>query len=46
MASKDTGHKEKKRAKKDKAKKPASLTSVRAPMPEPERRGRTKRDRD
>ncbi len=44
MASKDKGHREKKRPKKDKAKKPASLTSGRAPMPEPERRGRTRRE--
>lgn len=44
MASKDKGHREKKRPKQGKAKKAASQSPVRAPMPEPERRGRTKRD--
>ena len=44
MARKDKGHKEKKRPKKDKAKKDSVQSVVRAPMPEPERRGRTRRE--
>ena len=44
MARKDRGKKEKKRPKQDKAKK--GLTPVRAPLPQPEVRVRTKKPRE